>query len=78
MTDLLRKTKIDTPFFFYSNIFATDYTLVSFTLEDIIKKYHEFLDIIFEAYPTAITNGSTPLGDWVEYTANYRENNGNA
>ena len=78
VTDLLRKTKIDTPFFFYSNIFATDYTLVSFTLEDIIKKYHEFLDIIFEAYPTAITNGSTPLGDWVEYTANYRENNGNA
>jgi hypothetical protein len=43
--------------------------MINFTLEEITKKYNDFLDAIFSAYPTAITNGSTPLGDWVEYTA---------
>jgi hypothetical protein len=69
---LLTKTTGDTPFFFYSNIFATDYTIINFTLEEITKKYNDFLDAIFSAYPTAITNGSTQLGDWVEYTAKDR------
>ena len=71
--NLLANTVGDTPFFFYSNIFATDYTMINFTLEEITKKYHDFLDAIFSAYPTAITNGSTPLGDWVEYTSKDRQ-----
>ena len=70
--ELLSKTVIDTPFFFYSNIFATDYTMVNFTLVEITKKYKDFLDAIFQAYPTAITNGSTPLGEWVEYTVTHK------
>jgi hypothetical protein len=70
--NLLSNTKDETPFFFYSNIFATDYTLLNFTLEEITKKYNDFLSSIFEAYPTAITNGSNQLGDWVEYTAKDR------
>jgi hypothetical protein len=71
--DLLTKTKVDTPFFFYSNIFATDYTLINFTLYEITNKYNAFLDTIFNAYPAAITNGSTQLGDWVEYTISTRK-----
>jgi hypothetical protein len=71
--ELLTKAKGDTPFFFYSNIFATDYTLINFTLEEITKKYNDFLDIIFTAYSKAITNGSTQLGDWVEYTLTNRK-----
>ncbi len=42
-------------------------------LEEITKKYNDFLDAIFAAYPTAITNGGTQLGDWVEYTSKDRQ-----
>ena len=63
--NLLIKTEGNIPFFYYSNIFATDYTLINFTLKEIANHHNQFLKLIFDTYPGALTHGCNEFGEWV-------------
>ena len=63
---LLTRTAGDIPFFYYSNIFATDYTLINFSLDE-VKEYHlKFLRTIFESHSKALTHGCNELGKYFD------------
>jgi hypothetical protein len=63
--NLIAKTKGNVPFFYYSNIFATDYTVINFTLKEITDHHTAFLQLIFDAYPDGLTHGCNEFGEWV-------------
>jgi hypothetical protein len=52
------------PLFYYSNIFSTDYTIVNHTLDEVTAYYEKAASLITERYPSAITYGANPLGEW--------------
>jgi hypothetical protein len=64
LKSLLTHYLANKPFFYYSNIFATDFISMMFSLEEIDNKYKEFLDTIYQVYPNALTNGCDPKGIW--------------
>ena len=53
------------PFFYYSNIFATDYTILNYSLQDINNYHTLFLNTIKNHFSNSITHGSDPLGKWI-------------
>jgi hypothetical protein len=53
------------PFFYYSNIFSTDFTSMKFSLEDLDNEFNNFLNSIETRYPKATTFGSNSLGKWI-------------
>ncbi len=62
---LLNSISCEKPFFNYSNIFATDFTILNHSLEEIQDYYQEFLKTIKTQFPNSITYGCDPLGNWV-------------
>lgn len=66
LNTLLNHTVDNTPFFYYSNIFATDYTLANLTLDEAKIQYEQFLTTIFNRYPNAIAHGCNELGIWID------------
>ena len=66
---LLTHTAGNKPFFYYSNIFATDYTVLNFTLDEVREYHKKFLGTIFSAYNKGITHGCNELGAWVDYNS---------
>ena len=63
---LLTRTVGDRPFFYYSNIFATDYTVINFSLDEIKEYHHKFLNTIFSTYTNGLTHGCNELGNWID------------
>jgi hypothetical protein len=62
---LLDKAQGTNPFVYYSNIFATDFTLTFYTLE-YVQLYHKGLvEDVFGKYPKAITHGTDGVGHWM-------------
>jgi hypothetical protein len=55
----------DRPFFYYSNIFATDFIILSFKLSEIQGQHKSLIDRIFEKHPNAITYGTDEIGKWI-------------
>jgi hypothetical protein len=62
---LLAKTVKDRPFFYYSNIFSTDFTSMKYSVEDLEQMYKKFLDLIVVSYAKSTTFGSDPMGKFV-------------
>ena len=66
--NLLSQANNTVPFFYYSNIFATDYTIINFTLDEIAEHHNNFLNLIFEFYPETTAYGCNELGEWIRTT----------
>jgi hypothetical protein len=52
------------PFFYYSNIFSTNFTLTVFSREQAEEKYICFNSIVKKRFPNAIMHGADVAGRW--------------
>jgi hypothetical protein len=64
-TKVLSAVTTPRPVFYYSNIFATDFTMVMFTREEAEEKYREFISRIKNQYPESIMYGCDTTGKWL-------------
>jgi hypothetical protein len=53
------------PFFYYSNIFATDFTMIMFTQEEAEEIYSKFKSAVKTQYPLSLMYGCNITGKWV-------------
>jgi hypothetical protein len=61
LLDLVNKESI---FFNFSNIFATDFTLLDHTIAEVDTTYHNFLMYVKNRFKKFILYGSNPIGEW--------------
>lgn len=62
---MLSSTRCRIPLIYYSNIFATDYTIVNYSLEE-VKSYHSlFLETVKNEFTDSIVYGADPFGSWL-------------
>lgn len=62
--ELMSKTNAARPFFYYSNIFSTNFTLMAFSREEADKRYRRFMSIVKERFPNVIMHGADIAGQW--------------
>jgi hypothetical protein len=62
--ELMSKTKATRPFFYYSNIFSTIFTLSTLSREEAEERYTRFKSIVMSRFPTAIMHGADVSGAW--------------
>jgi len=61
---LLNETENEDIFFYYSNIFSTDFIFLEYTLEQVSELHKAFVKTIFDRYPKSSTFGTNELGQW--------------
>lgn len=64
LENLLLESKTKLAFFNFSNIFATDFTLLDYTIAEIEKKYDNFLHAVSKAFIQYTLYGSNIDGNW--------------
>lgn len=64
LENLLLESKTKLAFFNFSNIFATDFTLLDYTIAEIEKKYDNFLNAVSKAFIQYTLYGSNIDGNW--------------
>jgi hypothetical protein len=62
--ELTSKTNAMRPFFYYSNIFSTNFTLTVFSREDAEERYRRFKAIVKTRFPNVIMHGADISGKW--------------
>lgn len=62
--ELTSKTNAMRPFFYYSNIFSTIFTLTSFSREEAEERYSGFKSIVKTRFPDVIMLGADVAGRW--------------
>jgi hypothetical protein len=65
LTSVLSNVTTTRPLFYYSNIFATDFTMVMFTREEADEKYRDFISTVKTQYPDSLMYGCDITGKWV-------------
>ncbi|CAE6853468.1 hypothetical protein R69658_07274 [Paraburkholderia aspalathi] len=61
---LVSKTNAKHPFFYYSNIFSTNFTLTVFSREEAEEKYRRFKSIVKTKFPDVVMHGADIGGRW--------------
>jgi hypothetical protein len=62
--ELLSKTNATRPFFYYSNIFSTIFTLAAFSREEAEARYSRFQSLVRSKFPGAVMHGADVSGRW--------------
>ena len=62
--ELMSKTNAIRPFFYYSNIFSTNFTLTAFSREEAEARYRRFKSIVKNKFPAVIMHGADVSGRW--------------
>ncbi len=68
LTHLINLTNANSIFFNFSNIFATDFTLLNNTIKEVDEIYHNFLKQVQKKFTNVILYGSSPDGRWQTLT----------
>lgn len=64
VAELISGTDAKRPFFYYSNIFSTNFTLSVFSREEAERRYAEFRSTIMSKFPGAVLHGADVSGRW--------------
>jgi len=64
LAHLINLTNDNSIFFNFSNIFATDFTLLNNTIKEVDDIYHNFLTEVKNKFTNVILYGSSPDGKW--------------
>lgn len=67
VTDVLKKHSHRSMFFYFSNIFSTDFTTMNFSREDLENRYRNFLNILDLHAPKSLSHGANPSGKYLDY-----------
>jgi len=68
LTELTNLTNDKSIFFNFSNIFATDFTLLNNTIKEVDEIYNNFLTQVKKKFKNVILYGSSPNGKWQTLT----------
>lgn len=68
LTNLINLTNDKSIFFNFSNIFATDFTLLNNTIKEVDEIYNNFLTQVKKKFTNVILYGSSPDGKWQTLT----------
>ena len=68
LTHLINLTTDNSVFFNFSNIFATDFTLLNNTIKEVDEIYNNFLTQVKKKFTNVILYGSSPDGRWQTLT----------
>ena len=68
LTHLINLTTDNSIFFNFSNIFATDFTLLNNTIKEVDEIYNNFLTQVKKKFTNVILYGSSPDGRWQTLT----------
>lgn len=68
LTHLINLTNDKSIFFNFSNIFATDFTLLNNTIKEVDEIYNNFLTQVKKKFTNVILYGSSPDGKWQTLT----------
>lgn len=64
VASLLTRSTASRPFFYYSNIFSTNFTLTAFSREDAEASLSSFKSMVRASFPNAIMHGADIGGRW--------------
>ena len=62
--ELICKTNAKRPFFYYSNIFSTNFTMMAFSREEAEERYRRFLSVVKGRFPAVVMHGANVAGRW--------------
>lgn len=62
--ELVSASRAEMPFFYYSNVFSTTFTLAKFSRFEAEERYRRFKDVIMTKFPKAILHGADVAGRW--------------
>ena len=61
---LILASRASAPFFYYSNIFSTNFTLARFSREQADENYRCFKEAVTRRFPKVILHGADVAGRW--------------
>lgn len=62
--DLISNVTAEKPFFYYSNIFSTNFTLTRFSREEAEERYRRFKSVVTTRFPRVVMHGADVAGRW--------------